>query len=411
MKSLPQDSHELTEHFFRRNFSKMVSVLTSHFGLAQMSLAEDIVQDTLISAMQQWSVKGVPQNPEGWLMQVAKRKAINAIQRKQTYERKVLPAWFTQEDVSDKDIQDSTLKMIFTCCHPDLSPQSQVSLALKTLCGLSVDEIANALLTSKSNINKRLYRVKEKFRSGDIKYQVPEEADLEARLSGVCTTLFLLFNEGYYSAHSEETIRMDLCYEAIRLVKQVRKQFHSNSEVLGLTALMLLNVARFQSRIDDRGGLLILADQDRNLWDRELIGEGVQYLHQSLKWNVPNRYQLMAGIAAEHCLANDFASTNWKSILKQYEILQQLSDSLLVQFNALIAQYYAGREEESLLALTLLSKKPFFHKNPLIFMTLGVFQSDQGNYIESKKCFITAQDLARSEAERLMIKNLKDKFH
>ncbi len=410
MKHPSKESHELTEHFFRHSYSKMVSVLINQFGLDHMAMVEDIVQDALVSAMEQWSVKGVPQNPGGWLMQVAKHKSINAIQRKQTYARKVLPTWSTLDSLSDEELNDNTLKMIFTCCHPELSAESQVALALKTLCGLSVDEIASALLTSKSNINKRLYRAKEKFRTGSISHSIPTGADLVERLSNVCTTLFLLFNEGYYSAHHEDTIRMELCYEAIRLMQQMEQNYPTHSESKGLLALMLFNVARFESRLDDEGGLLILADQDRGRWDRELIAEGLEYLNESLKGGEPNTYQLMAGIAVEHCLASDFLSTNWESILKQYQILLRLSDSILIQFNALIAKFYAGQKKEAVAQLTALSADSLFNRNPLFFMTLAVFHSNLGDEVRSHALFLKARDLARSDTERSLVKKVQLKY-
>ena len=390
---------------------KMVAVLVSHFGLDQISLAEDVVQDTLVSAMEQWSVKGIPDNPGGWLMQVAKHKAINTLQRKRVYQKNVLPAWSTLHAPDKEEINDSTLKMIFTCCHPDLPPESQVSLALKTLCGLSVDEISHAMLTTRSNINKRLYRAKEKFRTGGISFSIPEGEELKARLSNVCTTLYLLFNEGYYSLHHEDTIRMDLCYEAIRLIKQIEQNFPDYKKARALLALMLFNIARFESRLDDQGGLLILAEQDRNRWDQNLIAEGLECLHQSLDANSPNKYQLMAGIAAEHCLAADFQSTNWKSILQQYQILQKLDSNLLIRFNGLIAQFYAGQKAEAISDLTTLAEHPFFESKPLIFLTLAVFHHDMKDRTGSKTFFSKAVDLAQTRAERSLIENVRQKYH
>lgn len=411
MKPPIEESRELTEHFFRHSYTKIIAVLVSHFGLEQISLVEDVVQDTLVSAMEQWSVKGIPENPGGWLMQVAKRKAINTLQRKRTYEKSVLPAWSTLNNSDIEEINDSTLKMMFTCCHPDLPPESQVSLALKTLCGLSVDEIANALLTTRSNINKRLYRAKQKFRTGSISFTIPESDDLKERLSNVCTTLFLLFNEGYYSLHHEDAIRMDLCYEAIRLIKQIEQNFPDYKKAKGLLALMLFNIARFESRLDDEGGLLILAEQDRSRWDQKLIAEGLECLHQSLDVRSADKYQLMAGIAAEHCLATDFQSTNWKSILQQYQILQKLDDNLLIRFNGLIAQFYAGQKEKALSELTALANHSFFEKNPLFFLTLAVLHHDLKDRVGSKAFFLKAVDLSQTNTERLLIENARQKYH
>ena len=229
-----KNSNQLTAHFFRHNYAKMVAVLVRYFGLEEVEIAQDIVQDTLVEAMEKWSVQPIPENPEGWLMDVAKKKTINFLKRNQILHQKILPKLQARTpselDFSEGVEKDSTLRMIFTCCHPDLSNASQIALALKTLCGLSIPEIAYALLTNEATINKRLYRAKQKFRNRSIAYELPSKENLVDRLNNVLSTLYLLFNEGYYSAHPEKAIRIDLCFEAIRLVKNIQLYFPNSAK-------------------------------------------------------------------------------------------------------------------------------------------------------------------------------------
>ncbi|MEO0333913.1 MAG: sigma-70 family RNA polymerase sigma factor, partial [Bacteroidota bacterium] len=265
--SLSSDTNQLAEHFFRHNYAKMVAVLVRYFGLDQVEIAEDIVQDTLIEAMEKWSVSDIPQNPGGWLMDVAKKKTINRLKRDQLFHSKIIPSLPLSS--SDPEVEtDSTLRMIFACCHPSLPDESQVALALKTLCELSVTEIAHALLTNEATVNKRLYRVKQKFRNGNISFEIPIDIELSDRLDNVFTTLYLLFNEGYYSLHAEKMIRTNLCFEATRLLKEVITAFPDSSKAKALLALMLLNIARFESRTDNNSMPVVLAEQNRAAWDQ-----------------------------------------------------------------------------------------------------------------------------------------------
>ena len=293
------NTHQLAAHFFRHNYAKMTAILVRYFGLNEVEIAEDIVQDTLVEAMEKWSIKGIPDKPEGWLMDVAKKKTINFLKRNQLFRNKIFPrlqstslsnGGFELLDGIGED--DSSLRMIFTCCHPSISSESQIALALKSLCGLSASEIATALLTNEATINKRLYRAKQKFRNKSIAFKIPDNHELIERLDNVFSTLYLLFNEGYYSSHREETIRIDLCFEAIRLLKLLIQSFPNSTKAKALLSLMLLSIARFESRLDKNGVLIILAEQNRKLWDASLIMEGIDALHQSMNGEDVNVYQL-----------------------------------------------------------------------------------------------------------------------
>ncbi|MEO0727320.1 MAG: sigma-70 family RNA polymerase sigma factor [Bacteroidota bacterium] len=398
--------NELAEHFFRHNYAKMVAVLVRYFGLQEVETAEDIVQDTLVEAMEKWSVQPIPDNPEGWLMTVAKKKTINFLKRRQTFESKVRPKakLNTLFAAADQSVEkDSALRMIFTCCHPSLPVESQIALALKTLCGLSVSEIANALLTSESTINKRLYRAKQKFRDGTIIFEFPDHRNLAPRLDAVFTTLYLLFNEGYYSSHHEKVIRMDLCFEAIRLAKEVLEFYPQSHPAKALLALMFFSVARFESRIDEHGALVILSEQDRTLWDKALIAEGMEYLYQSTKDDKVSLYHLQAGIAAEHCLAEDFASTNWASIHRQYSILEQLQPNVFFAFNKAIAKFFGINREEVLVDLLALKREQALQNNCQFYAALGIIQVEMGLSDEARSCFQKALSLTKSTQEKALI--------
>lgn len=397
--------NQLSEHFFRHNYAKMVAILVRYFGLKEVEIAEDIVQDTLVEAMEKWSKQPIAQNPEGWLMDVAKKRTINFLKRNQNFEHKVLPA-LQQNSLLEADesvVNDSTLRMIFVCCHPGLPTESQIALALKTLCGLSVDEIASALLSSKANINKRLYRAKQRFRKGSIPFDLPAEKQLAQRLNAVFSTLYLLFNEGYYSSHHEKVIRMDLCFEAIRLQKQVVKAYPQIPKGKALLSLMLLSVARFESRIDAKGALVLLSDQDRSLWDQNLIQEGIDYLHQSAKNQDLSAYHLQAGIAAEHCLATDFYTTNWKSIYQQYCLLEQLNGTALVSFNKAISRFYGEDPEQALADLLALKDDPLLKSHSHYFTSIGIFYIESGQKELAVPYLESALKLAKTNSEKRLI--------
>ena len=393
----------LEKDLFRRSYAKTVAILTNYFGLAQVEIAEDVVQDALVEAMERWSIQGIPKNPEGWIIEVSKKKAIDVFRRQNVYLSKVMPSLRALCAEGDHENKDSTLKMIFACCHPLLPKESQIALALKTLCGLSVSEIANALLTSVENINKRLYRAREKFRSQRIEFVTPEIDQAKDRIDSVCQTLYLLFNEGYYSPQYQHPIRTDLCYEAIRLLKEVESSFSRSSKVHGLLALMYLNMSRFESRLGEDNALVSLQDQDRSLWDQELIGLGVLHLNKSMEDHVPNKYQLQAGIAAEYCIARSFETINWGSVYSQYELLEALERSDLIYLNKQIAYFFLGNREEAFSRILQMTYDNDFKPNALHFLTLGVLSSYHGDEQKTSDYLGKALSLADSDKEKKLI--------
>ena len=286
-------------------------------------MAEDVVQDSMVEALRQWSEKGVPGNPSGWLFRVARNKALNIVNREK-YKRKYssdvihfLHSEWTAEPAlnhifSEEEIMDDQLRMMFTCCHPSLSADSQIALTLKTLCGFTIPEIAKAFLTTEENIKKRLVRARQKIRKENLPFNVPKGAELETRLHAVLETIYLLFNEGYSASKGSELIRYELCGEAIRLAEIISayEKLQNKYPVYALLALMYLNASRFKSRTGEAGNILTMAEQDRSLWDRSFIQKGLQYLERSTTSSHLSIYHILATISAYHCAAPDFVSTD-----------------------------------------------------------------------------------------------------
>jgi len=386
-----QQPQQLAEHFFRHEASKIEAVLIKTFGLREIELAEDIVQDTMVEAMESWSLGQIPHNPAGWLMDVAKKKTINYLKRYSLYQNKILPRLEKPEpgialDFSDEQIKDSQLRMIFSCCHPSLQTEAQLALALKSLCGLSVKEIAHALLTQENTIEKRLYRARQKFRKREITLELPSGTDFNQRLDNVLLVHYLLFNEGYYSNHPEKTIREELCFEAIRLQELLLQAFPDSDKAKALLALMYLNFARFESRRNPAGELVLLENQDRDNWDRNLIAKGILLLNEAREQNQLSPYHLKAGIAAEHCLAHKLEDTNWANIYHWYQLLQKTEDSEIIRLNKAIALFFTGngKKDSALTDLSALEGKGDAQFQLLLKVTQGALWLKKGKEKKGK---------------------------
>ncbi|MEZ4722170.1 MAG: sigma-70 family RNA polymerase sigma factor [Flavobacteriales bacterium] len=356
---------DLPDHFFRHSFSRLVPWLVYQFGLDHLEDAEDIVNDTLETALMSWEQSGLPRNPDAWLTDVARKKAINRLRRKSVFESHVSHGWKSEQEIrfepdfTHNAIQDQQLRMIFTCCHPSLPSEQQISLALRTLCGFGIKEIASALQSSEASIEKRLYRAKAAFRQGEIRFEIPDDTDLHPRLSSVYQTVYLLFNEGYFSSGSDQVIREDLCLEAIRLCRLLIEAYPESSEAKALLALMLFHAARFDARLDHDGLPILFLHQERENWDNELISEAMHWLEKSQSGTLSS-YHLKAGIASEYCIALSMQLINWPQILHYYIILENLEPSYAVRLNRLVAQHMAGNTDEAMEKLQPLmsSSKP-----------------------------------------------------
>ena len=339
----------LADHLFRHEAAKLISILTGMFGINRLQLAEDVVQEALIRALRTWPYTGIPKNPAAWLTQTAKNLALDVIRREKLFHDKesqiiaFLEQWPTDADdgtspTFDNEIRDGRLRLMFACCHPKLAPEDQTALALKTLCAFSPGEIAKAFLTSEAAIAKRLTRAKKKIRDEQIPFEIPAGEQLSRRLDAVLQTLYLLFNEGYKASSGDDLIKEDLCHEAIRLTTSLAEHPAGNQpRTHALIALMLLSAARLRARTDSEGALLRLKDQDRSAWDGTMIARGMSYLGQSAVGKELSAYHLQAGIAACHCLAADYASTDWPKILSLYDELLAMDTSPVIALNRAVA--------------------------------------------------------------------------
>jgi RNA polymerase sigma factor (sigma-70 family) len=341
-------SNQLVDHLFRHEAGRMASVLTCMLGFDRLDLAQDIVQEAMMQALQSWPFHGIPDNPRAWLYRVAKNKALDVVRREKRFhqissEVEYLSNQETAEAMVnhyffDDEITDSQLRMLFAICHPAIAVESQMAMCLKILCGLSVHEIAVAFLTSDETITKRLYRAKEKIRQDEIRLEVPTGSQLTSRLDTVLKSIYLLFNEGYNSSHPDMLIRRDLCEEAMRLclllAQTPKTQFPA---VHALLSLMCFQAARFDARTDETGAIVLLPDQDRSRWSQPLIQKGHEYLDRSAEGDGPGEYHLEAGIAMIHCIAPTYEATDWSTILLYYDLLLAQKPSPVVALHRAVA--------------------------------------------------------------------------
>jgi RNA polymerase sigma factor (sigma-70 family) len=344
---------ELIPHLFRTEYRKIVSVLCWHFGLDEVETAEDLASDTFVTAAQTWAIKGLPPNPTAWLYNVAKNKAKNHLQRRSIFESKIISAiqvdtpefYETEIDLSPQNINDSQLQMMFAVCHPCIPPEAQVGLALRILCGFGIDEIADAFLSNKETINKRLFRAKERLREQKISIKMPGEAEIDERLAPVLTTIYLLFNEGYYSESQNNALRKDLCLEAMRLCTMLVENRQTNKpSVNALLSLMCFHASRFEARINKNGEYVLYNDQDTSLWDPELISKGAYFLHCAATGNQLSKYHLEATIAYWRTQKAD-TKEKWESVLQLYDQLLKLEYSPIAALNkAYVSSKVNGKE-------------------------------------------------------------------
>jgi len=332
---------ELIPHLFRTEYRKIVVVLCKLFGIEHIEIAEDIASDTFLAASELWGLKGLPENPVAWLYTVAKNKSKDYFKHHSIFLQKVTKEiTFTAEsstqidiDLSAKNINDSQLAMMFVVCHPCNSIEAQIGLALSLLCGFGTEEIAGAFLTNKETIYKRLQRAKQKLREEKVEIKQPSRAEIDERLPAVLMTLYLLFNEGYYSASNDAVLRKDLCLEAMRLTYLLVENEQTNKPTVNaLLALMCFQSSRFDARINEHGELVLYGDQDASLWDNELIEQGKYFLDEASRGNTISKYHLEAGIACMHTKQED-SKEKWENILQLYNHLLIIEYSPVAALN------------------------------------------------------------------------------
>lgn len=398
---------QLIPHLFRTEYSKIVAVLGRLFGFEHIEIAEDIVSDTFMLAAESWGQKGLPVNPVAWLYTVAKNKAKDHLKRNTIFNDKVAvaiqqnkeEAYEADIDLSGKNIADSQLQMMFAICSPVIPVEAQIGLSLRILCGFGIEEIADAFLTNKETINKRLFRAKEKLRSEQVKISFPATADLSSHLDTVLTTLYLLFNEGYYSRSQNISLRKDLCLEAMRLTYLLTENIiTAQSSVYALLALMCFHSSRFEARTGLQGESILYGEQDTSLWDKELIARGQQYLNKASTGDRFTKYHVEAAIAFWHTQKDD-SQQKWDSILQLYNTLLMLEYSPVAALNRTYALSKAVDKEAAISE----AEKLKLDDNYLYHCLLGYLYTDIDNQI-ALSYFEKALKLAKAKADKAQIR-------
>ncbi len=391
----------------------MVSVLCKSFGLNNIELAQDLVSETFLKASETWGLKGVPENPRAWLYAVAKNRTKDHFKRTDLFRQKLTPeikanqpTHVVEPEFSEDEIQDSQLKMMFAVCNPVLNTESQIALALRVLCGFGIDEVANALLSTKSTINKRLYRAKDTLRTHKVEMDLPAKEELDERLENVLSILYLLFNEGYYTTTHSEKVKKELCYEAMRLLHILTESENwSLPQCYALMALFCFHASRFDARTNELGELVLYEDQDKSKWEHELILQGEIYLRQSAKGNNMYKYHLEAMIAYWHTRTNVVDSKKWNNILRLYNRLLQIEYSASAALNRTYALYRVQGQKVALKE----ALKIKLQDNHLYHSLLAELYSES-NPEKQKQHLEKSLLLAKSEQDINLIKRKLDRI-
>ena len=404
---------ELIPHLFRTEFRKIAAVLCKLFGIEHIEVAEDIASETFLSALENWPYKGIPENPVAWLYAVAKNKAKNHLKRNQVFAgiiAKQIKYGSSQNeemeiDLSEKNITDSQLQMLFALCHPSIPRESQIGLSLRILCGFGIEEIATAFLTNKETINKRLSRAKEKLRTEKVKIEFPSKEEINNRLEAVLITLYLLFNEGYYSESQDTILREDLCAEAMRLTELlIGNEQTDQPDVNALFSLMCFHSSRFAARKNEQGEMILYDDQDETLWDKELIAKGIYHLHKASRGNKISKNHLEATIAYWNTQKAD-TKEKWENILQLYNRLLQLEYSPVAALNRTFALSKANGKHEAIIE----AEKLNLTNNHFYFTLLGELYTEIDNN-KARQNFQKAISLAKTQTDKQIIQKKIDKL-
>jgi RNA polymerase sigma-70 factor (ECF subfamily) len=401
----------LTEHLFRHESGRMIAALTRIFGVHNLALAEDVVQEAFCRAMEVWSFRGIPESPSAWLMTTAKNRALDALRRERTArtfapelgrflesERTLAPV--VEELLGPNVIKDDLLRLIFSCCHPRVAQEAQIALILHILCGFSVGEVAGALVSTPSAIEKRITRAKKVLAKSRL-FDVTKSQEFSARLPAVHNALYLLFNEGYHGANSEATVRAELCREAMRLTAVVLEHpAGATPKTYALAALMCLDAARLPARVDAFGNLSPLIDQDRSKWDQTLVDEGLRFLEQSAAGSELSEYHVEAAIASVHASTPRVADTDWARIVSLYDTLMTINPSPVVALNRAIAVSQLEGPERGLQEIRAIAGHNRLTSYHFYFATLGELELRLHRYDCASENFRKALRLSRSDMER-----------
>lgn len=405
---------KLIPHLFRTEFRKITAVLTRFLGLEHLELAEDLASETFVLALETWPHHGIPDNPSAWLYTVAKNKAKNQLKRQQLFQGKIMPDLMSassqnQEpelDLSPQNISDSQLQMLFAICHPAIPVEAQIGLALRTLCGFGIDEIAIAFLSSKETINKRLFRGREKLRQEKVAIEIPGASAIQERLATVLTTLYLLFSEGYYSESQDSVLRKDFCLEAMRLTYSLIQYSPTNQpQVNALMALMCFQASRFEARTNEKGEMLLYHEQDESQWDDELIARGAYFLKQAAQGNTLSKYHLEAQIAYWHTIKED-SPEKWQQILQLYNHLLVLEYSPIIALN----RTYALAKVKGNAVAILEAEKLKLENNHFYYTLLGELYLPTDS-IKAKAHFEKALAIAKTQTDKQTIQKKIDQLN
>ncbi len=399
------DAKAAVEELYRTDWGRIVATVISLVG--DFDLAEESAQEAFAAAVEQWGAFGIPEFPRAWIVQTARHKAIDRIRRQANWQQKLefygagaFVETVQEPDFDNREIPDDRLRLIFTCCHPALAPEAQVALTLRTLCGLETEEIARAFLVPTATMAQRLVRAKRKISAAGIPYIVPETSEMAERLDAVLTVIYLVFNEGY-AATGGTLVRADLCAEAIRLARLVRSLMSPNppSEATALLALMLLQDARRNARLDADGGLVVLEDQDRSLWDRRQIDEALPLVDEAVSGR-PGVYTIQAAIAALHCQARRSEDTDWPQILSLYDLLERSYPSAVVSLNRAVAVAMVHGPRAGLAIIDALSEAGDLSEYHLLHAARADLLRRSGSFDTAAESYRRALELATNESER-----------
>lgn len=403
------DAAAAVEAVYRSDWGRIVATLISMLG--DFDLAEEYAQEAFAAALDQWATSGVPESPRAWIVSTARHKAIDRLRRQTLFTEKLqpqlaheLPSSVEQPELSSDEIADERLRLIFTCCHPSLAPESQVALTLRALCGLETDEIARAFLVPTATMAQRLVRAKRKIRDARIPYVVPSGPEMRERLDAVLSVIYLVFNEGYAATRGERLIRADLCGEAIRLGRIVRELMMPRPprEVTGLLALTLLHDARREAREDESGHIVLLEKQDRSRWNREQIAEALPLVSEALG-EIAGPYALQAAIAAEHCKSSRAEETNWVEIVRFYDQLSRIDASPVIALNRAVAVAMAEGPKSALVLIDTLTENGELENYHLFHATRADLLRRVGSMDEAAKSYARAIQLASNLRERVYL--------
>jgi RNA polymerase sigma-70 factor (ECF subfamily) len=410
----------LVDHLFRHQAGQMIATLVRIFGPRHIDLAEEVVQDALLKALQQWPYRGVPENPLAWLIQVAKNCALDLLRRENSLAEKseeIIRAFAAQEELVNRRVEtersvemlDDTLGLIFMACHPAIPREGRVALTLKTVGGFGTSEIARAFLAKEPTIAQRLVRAKRLIREEGVTFELPSGSEMSARLDSVLEVLYLLFNEGYAAHAGENLVRADLVEEAIRLCTLVIQHPATDlPKCHALLALMMFQSARLPARVGEGGELLLLAEQDRTLWDRRLIYIGYKHLDRSAEGDEFTEYHLQAAIAACHAAAASYDLTDWSEIVRLYDLLVALNPSPVVALNRAVAISKWRGPEAGIRAIEEISRHPALQHYYLLPATLGELWSEMGDLKRAADYYRQALNLPCSEPERRFLSKRLD---